>query len=340
MAKRSGNGRTPELTTRAVVIGVICAVALAVGSWAIDTYGGQGILPDWAQLYDFFEIDSNSQVSGTPQEGEAAVTFWDVGQGDSVLIASGGSYCLIDAGTQQSADTLVDDLWAAGVQKLDLVVMTHPHADHIGGMEDVLENFEVGTLLLPDLSVADTDSGLLSRVLQAAEETGTPQAQAEEGWQQTIGEGTLTVLYTGLIPEDKENVNLNDISLCVRYELGKFSFLCTGDAEEDAEEQLVLTAPFGLSSTLFKAGHHGSRTSNTQALLSVVHPELAVISCGLNNDYGHPNQEVLDRFSRNGVEVWRTDEQGTVTVIGKADGSWQVAASSGAETAEPLAPAA
>lgn len=340
MAKRGGDGRTPELSTRAVIIGVLCAVALAVGSWAIDTYGGQGILPAWSELYEFFGIGSDSYVSQTPQEGQAVVTFWDVGQGDSVLIASGGSYCLIDAGTQQSADTLVDDLWATGVQKLDLVVMTHPHADHIGGMEDVLENFEVGTLLLPDLSVADTESGLLARVLQAAQDTGTPCVQAEQGWQQTIGEGTLTVLYAGLIPEDGEDVNLNDISLCVRYELGKFSFLCTGDAEADAEEELVLTAAFDLPSTVFKAGHHGSNTSNTQTLLSVVNPQLAVVSCGLNNDYGHPHQEVLDRFAQNGVEVWRTDEQGTIAVIGNADGSWQVTASSGAETEEPLAPAA
>lgn len=340
MAKRSGRGRTPELTTHAVVIGVLCAAALAVGSWAIDTYGGQGVIPDWAELYNFFDIESDSQVSQPTADGEAAVTFWDVGQGDSVLISSGGSYCLIDAGTQQSADTLLEDLWAAGVRKLDLMVMTHPHADHIGGMEDVLENFEVSTLLLPDLSVANTDSGLLSRVLQSAEDTGTPCVQGEQGWQQTIGEGTLTVLYAGLIPEDKEDVNLNDISLCVRYELGNFSFLCTGDAEEDAEEQLVLTAGPELSSTLFKAGHHGSNTSNTQALLSVVHPELTVISCGLNNDYGHPHQEVLDRFALNGVEVWRTDEQGTVTVTGKADGSWQVETSSGEQTAASLAPAA
>lgn len=340
MAKRGGSGRSPELTTRAVLIGVLCAIALAVGSWAIDTYGGQGFVPDWSELYQFFGIESDSQAARVPQDGEAVVTFWDVGQGDSVLISSGGSYCLIDAGTQQSADTLVDDLWAAGIQKLDLMVMTHPHADHIGGMEDVLENFEVGTLLLPDLSVADTDSGLLSRVLQAAEDTGTPCVQAEQGWQQSVGEGTLTVLYAGLIPEDKEDVNLNDISLCLRYELGEFSYLCTGDAEADAEEQLVLTAAFDLPSTLFKAGHHGSNTSNTQTLLSVVHPALAVVSCGLDNDYGHPHQEVMDRFAQNGVEVWRTDEQGTVTVTGKADGSWQVKTSSGARTEQPLVPAA
>lgn len=339
MAKRSGDGRTPELTTRAVIIGVICAVVLAVGSWAIDTYGGQGWLPDWTQLYQSLGLEANAPAPQTPQEGEAAVTFWDVGQGDSVLVSSGGAYCLIDAGTQQSADTLVDDLWAAGVQKLDLVVMTHPHADHIGGMPEVLENFEVGTLLLPDLSVANTESGLLARVLETAEETGTPCVQAEKGWQQNIGEGTLTVLYTGLIPEDAEDVNLNDTSLCVRYELGQFSFLCTGDAEADAEEELVLTAGTELASTVFKAGHHGSNTSNTQTLLSAVRPQVTVISCGLDNDYGHPHAEVLERFAGNGIDVYRTDQQGTVTVTGQADGSWQVEASA-AEEEDPLAPAA
>lgn len=339
MAKRRGDGRTPELTTRAVVIGVLCAVVLAVGSWAIDTYGGQGWLPDWTQLYQSFGLETNAPVPQTSQEGETTVTFWDVGQGDSVLISSGGTYCLIDAGTQQSADTLVDDLWATGVQKLDLVVMTHPHADHIGGMPEVLENFEVGTLLLPDLSVANSESGLLARVLETAEETGTPCVQAEQGWQQNIGEGTLTVLYTGLIPEDAEDVNLNDTSLCVRYALGQFSFLCTGDAEADAEEELVLTAGTELVSTVFKAGHHGSNTSNTQTLLSAVRPQVAVVSCGLDNDYGHPHAEVLERFADNGIDVYRTDQQGTVTVTGQADGSWQVATSAAGEE-EPLAPAA
>lgn len=339
MAKRGGNGPAPELSTRTVVLGVICAVLLAVGSWAIDTYGGQGILPDWSELYESFGLESPAPDLQTPQEGQATVTFLDVGQGDSVLISSGGEYCLIDAGTQQSADTLVEDLWAGGVQTLDLLVMTHPHADHIGGMEDVLENFEVETLLLPDLSASDTESGLLGRVLQAAEETGTPCVQAELGWQQTVGEGTLTVLYTGLMPDDKEDVNLNDTSLCLRYDLGQFSYLCTGDAEADAEEELILTSGGSLSSTLFKAGHHGSSTSNTQALLSLVRPQVAVVSCGLDNEYGHPHAEVMDRFAQNGITVYRTDEQGTVTVTGQADGSWQVQTSA-VQTEEPLAPAA
>lgn len=338
MAKRGGGPRA-ELTTRAVVIGVICAVLLAVGSWAIDTYGGEGFWPDWSQLYRSLGLETAAPAPQTPQEGEATVTFWDVGQGDSVLISSGGSYCLIDAGTSQSADTLVEDLMAGGVQSLDLVVMTHPHADHIGGMDEVLETFEVGTLLLPDLSAADTESGMLARVLQTAEDTGTPCVQAERGWQQTVGEGTLTVVYDGLKAEDGKEVDVNDTSLCVRYELGQFSFLCTGDAEADAEEELVLTAGGTIASTLFKAGHHGSDTSNTQTLLWAVRPQVAVVSCGLDNEYGHPHAEVLQRFADNGVEVYRTDEQGTVTVTGQADGSWSVQTSAG-QSAGTQAPAA
>lgn len=338
MSKR-GRGQRAELSTRAVVIGVICAVLLAVGSWAIDTYGGEGFLPDWSRLYDSLGLETAAPVSQTPQEGQATVTFWDVGQGDSVLISSGGAYCLIDAGTSQSADALVEDLIAGGVEKLDLVVMTHPHADHIGGMDEVLDTFEVGTLLLPDLSYADTESGMLAKVLQTAEDTGTPCVQAERGWQQTVGEGTLTVVYAGLVPEEGKEPDLNDTSLCVRYELGQFSFLCTGDAEANAEEELVLTAGGTIASTLFKAGHHGSDTSNTQTLLWAVRPQVAVVSCGLDNDYGHPHAEVLQRFADNGVEVYRTDEQGTITVTGQADGSWSVRTAAG-ETAEPQVPAA
>ena len=131
---------------------------------------------------------------------------------------------------------------------------------------------------------------------------------------------------------------INDMSLCLRFEAGNFTFLDTGDAERNEEAALAEQYPFRLRSTVFKAGHHGSSTSNTQTLLWQVQPQLVVASCGLNNDYGHPHREVIQEMQDEGIDFYRTDLYGTVTVTAQADGSFTVQTAK--QPDEELAPAA
>ena len=244
------------------------------------------------------------------------MVFLDVGQGDAVLILQNSAACLIDAGPKDARQNLVQDLRSYGVSQLDLLVMTHPHADHVGGMQAVLQNFDVQTLLTPDLSETDV-TGQTQRTLQTAQECGVPVETAYTGQQYTIGTGTLT---------------------CLRFEAGNFTFLDTGDAERNEEAALAEQYPFRLRSTVFKAGHHGSSTSNTQTLLWQVQPQLVVASCGLNNDYGHPHREVIQEMQDEGIDFYRTDLYGTVTVTAQADGSFTVQTAK--QPDEELAPAA
>ena len=187
----------------------------------------------------------------------------------------------------------------------------------------------------------DTDAGQLGQVLEEAAAAQVETVTAAAGDAFPLGEGTLTVLLAGLPDADPQD-DANNTSLCLRFSLGQFAFLDTGDAEEAEEEALVARCGAGVRCTLFKAGHHGSSTSNSQLLLTMAAPRLAVVSCGLDNDYGHPHAEVLDRFALNGVEVHRTDLEGTVVVSGQADGSWELVADDGADGTgeESLTPAA
>ena len=157
--------------------------------------------------------------------------------------------------------------------------------------------------------------------------------------QYTIGTGTLTVLLPGVDADTAGSDDAtNDMSLCLRFEAGNFTFLDTGDAERNEEAALAEQYPFRLRSTVFKAGHHGSSTSNTQTLLWQVQPQLVVASCGLNNDYGHPHREVIQEMQDEGIDFYRTDLYGTVTVTAQADGSFTVQTAK--QPDEELAPAA
>lgn len=299
------------------------AVVLVCASLCISLLGGRYGIPTWGQLYSWAQV-SNASPAPTPAPvqsaaegafaaggGETQVHFIDVGQGDAVLIANGGEYALIDCGTEDCETALLAYLEQLGVTELKLLVMTHPHSDHIGSMDAVIRNVDVELFLLPELDKAKNYpvTAGFEHVLAALEEKAIPAEEAAEGAQYTIGAGTLTVLSTGL-----ETDNYNNISVCTRYAAGGFSFVDTGDAEA-AVEKAMLESGAELSATLFKAAHHGSNTSNSLEFLQAVRPQFVVVSCGLNNSYGHPHAAVLENYAAVGAQVYRTDLQGSVVAV-------------------------
>lgn len=334
MAKREKERPAAPLWRRLVRAAPrLLLLAVLLAGFAVEQAGG------WARLYGRFGLSLGGPAPEQLQGGGASVTVLDVGQGDAVLLAQGGHTALLDAGTPESAGDLLLMLEQAGVERLDLVILTHPHSDHGGGMAAVLEAVPVEQLVLPPTD--GKEPALQARIRRAATEAGVPVAMAETGQSWPLGRGSVTVLQAGFTdpeaaPEDGNTIQ-NNASLCLRFAAGDFAFLDTGDAEAAAEQALVDTYGGTLHAALLKAGHHGSSTSNSEALLRAASPQWVAISCGAGNDYGHPHQAVLDRLNGLGIQTARTDTQGTLTFL------WQDGALTcltGADTAPAARPAA
>lgn len=263
--------------------------------------------------------DSSAQQAAAPlqAEGETLVYYLDVGQGDSELIQlSNGKNILIDAGTRSTAEELVGYLQNLGVQKIDYLIATHPHEDHIGGMTDVVQNFEIGSIYMP--KIADSQiptTKVYENLLTAIGEKGLSITAAQAG--SVIFEEAGARMEI-LAPNSAEYGDLNSYSIVTKLTVGEKAFLFTGDAEADSEEEM-LDLGYSVDADVLKLGHHGSSTSNSMAFLEAVSPQAAIVSCGAGNDYGHPHQEVMDRLAQLNVTVYRTDTQGTV--LARCDGS-------------------
>ena len=291
---------------------------LAVAAYFIESRSG------WSDLYRAAGVSLDAPDADLLAQTSTTVTVLDVGQGDAVLIGQDGAYCLIDTGPSDAKGDLVRDLQLAGICKLDYLVLTHPHADHTGGAREVLRNFAVGQLLVPpwDAQAGGETADWPRGLFDLAAEQGTDVITAEDGTVYPLGSGTLTVLQGGeseLYDTDDSSAHVNNASLCTLFEAGNFRYLSTGDAESAAEQRLVDRYGKALHASLFKAGHHGSSTSSTEALLQVVQPQAVAISCGLNNDYGHPHARALQRLTDAGAEIYRTDTMGTITFTWQND---------------------
>ena len=191
------------------------------------------------------------------------------------------------------------------------MIITHPHLDHIGAADEVIADFDVQNIILPECE-ASTQSWL--RVLSAMEEKALTYIPSEAGKTYTIGEASFTILgpvdAAAVDPDDA-----NDYSVVVRLDFGETSFLFTGDAETTSEEEMLARFPASdFKCNVLKVGHHGSTTSTSDAFLSACDPDLAVISCGKGNSYGHPHKETLDKLEAAGIPVLRTDEEGTIVL--------------------------
>jgi competence protein ComEC len=251
-------------------------------------------------------------------QGRLQIYALDVGQGDSSLIITPeGKSVLIDAGTPQAADEVVAALRKRDVRSLDLAVATHPHADHIGGMRSVIENFGVKNFL--DMG-KKYPSKEYQRMLDAIDKKGIKYIPAKKGMKFDLDSGvTLEVLNPPgndqWITEVRRGGSVeNANSVVLRLSYGNFSMLFTGDAETETED-LMMKSGVPLRAQVLKVGHHGSRYATSAGFLEAVAPEAAIISVGAGNKYGHPAQQTLDRLRKAGVKVYRTDLNGEIAIV-------------------------
>jgi len=231
----------------------------------------------------------------------------DVGQADAILIKQGTSAMLVDAGNNADAEFVVQYIKAQGVTKLDYVIGTHPHEDHIGGLDAVIRAFQIERIIMPK-AVATTKT--YEDVLAVIQQKGLKITAPVPGTKFAFGSASFTVLA----PNSADYESLNNHSVVIRLVYGKTSFLLTGDAENISEKEMLDKA-FTLKSDVLKVSHHGSDTSTTTDFLGAVDPRYAVISVGKDNSYGHPSSSVIKRLQDRGVQVYRTDENGSVTAI-------------------------
>lgn len=248
---------------------------------------------------------------GSKDEENLMVHFLDVGQADCILIESGGSFMLVDAGNNEDGELILQYLKDAGVKKLEYVIGTHPHEDHIGSLDTVIDNFDVSRVILPKISHT---TKTYEDVLTSISGKGLKITQPVAGDTYSIGNAAFTILA----PNGEYGNELNNWSVGLRLVYGDTAFVMAGDAEEEAEHDICANG-LELKADVLKLGHHGSRTSSCEEFLEQVTPTYAVISCGRDNDYGHPHAETIEKLERLGISAFRTDLQGAV--IAESDGT-------------------
>lgn len=260
------------------------------------------------------KINSKNFINRNPKYSskELLVHFVDVGQGDSTLIQINNKNLLIDGGPSVNSESLVSYLRDQGVKKLDYIIATHPHEDHIGGLPAVIANFSVESFYAPRIT-ADTEA--FKNLVSALKNKKLKINVAKSDMSLYLGDNVLINLISPL-SSDYEDINNYSVVLTLNFNSSRFIFM--GDSEKLVENQL-LNKGYDISSDVIKVGHHGSSSSSSSEFIDKVSPQYAIISCSRKNDYGHPHKETLDLFNIKNIKVYRTDFENTI--VFRSDGN-------------------
>ena len=256
---------------------------------------------------------NTSNKNNQLEANKMIVHYIDVGQGDSILIQVNNKNLLIDAGPKSDNKKFLNYLSDLNLQKLDYVIATHPHEDHIGNMSDVIDDYKVLNFYAPKVQ---TTTKTFEKMIESLKSKNLKINVLKRGTDSiNLGENTKITVFS---PTKDLYEDLNNYSPVIKIQYGKTSFLFTGDAQKDVEEE-ILASNEDISANVLKVGHHGSSTSTTQDFLNKVHPIIGVISVGQDNSYNHPNGDTLKRLTENKITIYRTDKDGTVVL--SSDGS-------------------
>lgn len=281
MKKNKGNKKAQLLTV--LVFGVIAVFSLYFGN----------------------DITNNI---GTPN-GILQISYLDVGQGDSAYIKVNDFDILIDAGPRSDSDKLMEQLKEKNIDDFEIVIATHPHEDHIGGMTKVFEEYDVESFYMPK---ATSTTKTFENMINAVKNEGLKVQVIKEGTSFDLGEGAKIEVYS---PIQDSYDNLNNYSPIMKLIYGNNTFIFTGDAEKEVEKEVLEKYSNNLNADVIKFGHHGSSTSSSEEFIEAISPRYGIISCGVDNSYGHPHRETLDVINKMDIKTYRTDKQGEITII-------------------------
>lgn len=285
------------------VIGIIIFIIMVV-FYLYESYNSS---EETQEFETTVEVTDETAQYNADVDGELILTMIDVGQADSFLLIQNGKTALIDCGTRSTGKDAVEYLKSLGITRLDYVFGTHPHDDHMGGMYDVITNFEVGKILIPCVNENITTNWymkLMKEITSGKYDVVYPKA----GDIYTFGDATMKVIG----PLSPAGDNKNNYSTVLKVSFGEMDIIMTGDAEEKVEKEILATGET-VDAEILKIGHHGSDTSNSEEWLDAISPKYGLISCKTGNKYKHPVKIIMQRLEDRNVEVYRTDECGTVT---------------------------
>lgn len=309
-----------RIKQRLILYGIILAVGIIL-SVLVENGVIQLDEPEQpsTQVQQEGQNQQNAPESVVSQDEELVLTMIEVGQADSFLLEQGDMTALIDCGTRSSGDDVVKYLKSQGIKRIDYLFGTHPHDDHMGGMYDVIMNIEVEKVIIPEVSVEQQTSAWYMKLMNELKNGGKNEKRPNYGGYDveyvTLGTvyklGDATIKVIG--PMDDYYEDINNYSIVLKVTFGQMDVIMTGDAEAEAEAQ-ILKSGENIDAEILKVGHHGSDTSSSEEFLDAISPDYALISAEVGNKFNHPTENTMEKLKEREIEVYRTDENGTVVV--------------------------